>query len=393
LITGRRTRLARTALLAGATALSLSTAACGGRDGSASTTTPAPATPPLSPTTRPRPVERFKGISDPTYSRGENWLCGPRAASDDRCADANQDTTIVRADGRTEVRASDPPHDPPVDCFYVYPPFGWTGDIDTAMNRDTTTEETLIFEQAARLREQCRVYAPLFKQAGLGSNQSVPYTDIHAAFRHYMGQWNGGRRVILFGQAQGAEHLTRLLQDEFDDDPEMRALLVSAFLIGGRVDVPAGARVGGTFKNIPACGAPTETSCVVGWSLASSTTPREIAAKWGDAPSGRARLCVNPANPAGGAGSLTPIVIADGQRNTPTEIGTPFVELPDLLTAECQTSGSITSLVVRAASPDDMRNPGPMLTNAPQWGLFLSGVSLAMGSIMQLLAQQVAQKP
>jgi hypothetical protein len=208
-----------------------------------------------------------------------------------------------------------------------------------------------------------------------------------------MGQWNGGRRIVLFGQAQGAEHLTRLLQDEFDDDAELRGLLVSAFLIGGRVEVPSGARVGGTFKNIPACAAPTETSCVVGWSLASASTPRDITAKWGEAPPGRTRLCVNPANPAGGAGNLTPIVIAEGQRNTPMGIGTPFVELPDLLTAECQSTGSVTSLVVRPASPDDMRNPGPMLTNAPQWGLFLSGVALALGTVMQLLAQQVAQKP
>jgi hypothetical protein len=373
--------------------------ACGARDGVANPTTPvAPTSTTRITTTTGRPLSRFAGFSDPTYARGVNWLCGPRAtpSTSDRCLVGNQDTTIIEPDGTTRVRPSDDAPDPPVDCFYVYPAFDLGDDIDNAMSTDTRTEDALVFEQAARLRERCRVYAPLFRQTGLTGNASISYGDVRLAFKHYMGQWNGGRRIVLFGHAQGADHLTRLLQDEFDDDPDLRALLVSAILVGSHVEVATGARTGGTFHTIPTCASATEAGCVVAWSMVSPSTPRDIAARWGEAPPGRTRVCVNPGHPGGGPGPLTPIIPIETWNQPSPDVSTPFVELPGVISAECVTTGAVTSLVVRPTTHDpvaDTRN-GPALTvSQPVWGLHRNEVMLAMGSVMDLIGEETASPP
>ncbi len=53
------------------------------------------------------------------------WLCGP-AAADDACTGA-LDATVVAADGTRSVEPFVPDHDPPIDCFYVYPTVSQAG--------------------------------------------------------------------------------------------------------------------------------------------------------------------------------------------------------------------------------------------------------------------------
>jgi hypothetical protein len=390
-----RARWPAATLLAMFPIMTLVSPACGARDGSANPTTPAPPSiSPVASTTPLRPVARFAGYSDPQYSRGTSWLCAPAGGSSDACTIANQDTTVVHADGRTQLKASDAPPDAPFDCFYVYPALAPPSGGGAGMTRDTTGEEALVFHQAARLRELCRVYAPLYDQAPVG-DQAMAHLDVRAAFRHYMGRWNSGRRMVLIGQSSGAEHLAKLLQEEFDADPELRSLLISAFLIGARVDTAAGSRTGGTFQTIPTCAAPTDTGCVVAWSTTSAATARDVAARWGEAAPGRSRVCVNPASPAGGPGLLTPIVPAEDQDLTTTDVATPFIELPDLLRAECVTTGQVTTLVVRPAgdSGADVRNAAALLTNAPGTGLHHIEAALTLGSVMDLVAGQAGSAP
>jgi hypothetical protein len=61
---------------------------------------------------------KFAGFNDPTYAQGQNWLCGPGIATDDRCLRADLDRTVVKADGSTEQKSSPAASTPSFDCFY-----------------------------------------------------------------------------------------------------------------------------------------------------------------------------------------------------------------------------------------------------------------------------------
>src|SRR4051812_46339592 len=54
------------------------------------------------------------------YSDPANWLCLPGRA-DDACGKANEEATIVLANGTMIHQAFAPDPNAPVDCFYVYP--------------------------------------------------------------------------------------------------------------------------------------------------------------------------------------------------------------------------------------------------------------------------------
>jgi alpha-beta hydrolase superfamily lysophospholipase len=48
----------------------------------------------------------------------------------------------------------------------------------------------------------------------------------------YVKHFNAGRPVVLIGQSQGAIVLRRLISREIDRKPKVRALLISALLMG-----------------------------------------------------------------------------------------------------------------------------------------------------------------
>ena len=114
--------------------------------------------------------------------------------------------------------------------------------------------------QAARFRETCAVYAPLYRQVTIGSylhedtlesRLAFAFSDVEAAFRAYLAKYNRGRPIVLIGHSQGADMVIRLLQRVFDGDPAIRARLVVAMPIGWDVEVAKGKTVGATFANIP----------------------------------------------------------------------------------------------------------------------------------------------
>jgi len=109
------------------------------------------------------------------YGDGKNWLCRPergdlsRRSADGAKADAcavDQSTTIVAANGtltREDWKANP---NAPIDCFYVYP----TVSTDPGGNSDMTAgpeENGVVRAQLARFASQCRVFAPLYRQATL----------------------------------------------------------------------------------------------------------------------------------------------------------------------------------------------------------------------------------
>src|SRR5215469_6445726 len=63
------------------------------------------------------------------YSQPGNWLCLP--GTEGAC-DANQDATVVAANGTMKPEKFVPAKNPPVDCFYIYP----TVSRDPGVNSD-----------------------------------------------------------------------------------------------------------------------------------------------------------------------------------------------------------------------------------------------------------------
>jgi pimeloyl-ACP methyl ester carboxylesterase len=346
------------------------------------------------------------------YAQDENWLCAPGIATN-FCEREDLRTTVIAPDGTTTVSDAPPAADPAFDCFYVYPTVNLTGGpgTDDAMAADSAAEQAVLRNQFSRFRTVCTPYAPLYRQITLTSFaapnreelQARAYGDVHNAFAHYMAHWNRGRPVLLVGHSQGSGLLAQLLAADFDDDPALRAQLVSAMLIGGFTTVPVGADAGGTLDNIPACRSATQTACVIGYNSVAADGPLADIERWGGAampgqvPSGEqtnlTRLCTNPANLAGGSGPLEPIVPNQGSYlASGAPVDTPFVELPDALTAQCTTTpDNLTTLAVSPASaPGDSRDTARLSEPVPGWGLHINEVNLTLGNLLEIAASQGA---
>jgi alpha-beta hydrolase superfamily lysophospholipase len=84
------------------------------------------------------------------------------------------------------------------------------------------------------------------------------YADVHAAWRDYLRRYNHGRPVVLIGHSQGTLVLRQLVAREVDAKPRVRALLVSALLLGGNVLVAQGRETGGDLRHVPACRSPRQ---------------------------------------------------------------------------------------------------------------------------------------
>jgi hypothetical protein len=346
----------------------------------------------------------YAGYESGLYADPAHWLC--RAAADDYCH-SEMDATVVAPDGTTEIEPFEPVDDAPVDCFYVYP----TVSADPGPNSDLVPGEHeeiyVVRNQAARLGTECRVFAPLYRQstlAGLTSRlggATAPagervdaYGDVLDAWKHYMANDNGGRGVVLIGHSQGAGLLTRLVRDEIDPDPNLRARLVSAMIFGWPVP-------DATFANVATCRDRRTTGCVVGYASFRATAPPPADALFGQG----GTLCANPAALGGGKVALHPYFPTRpraqanrvGAATDPVpwagpdvEITTPFVALPGLVEAECVAPPGHSFLALSV-----VEDPGPRLDVirgdlTPQWGMHLIDVNVAMGDIVTLVREQIA---
>lgn len=348
------------------------------------------------------------------YSDLKNWLCRP--GRQDACA-IDHTTTVVSAAGKltTETWKADP--NAPIDCFYVYP----TVSTDPGLNSDMTAdpaENNVIRQQFARLASVCRPYAPLYRQVTLAGlrqamagggravlDRGLGYEDVRDAWNYYLKNDNRGRGVVLVGHSQGSYVLNSLIAQEIEGKP-VHAQLVSAILMGTTVAVPKGKDVGGTFKQTPLCKSPSQTGCVITFASFRSTIPPGANTLFGKVTiEGLEAACTNPAHLAGGSGPLKAYLstegrtITGGPRQRPwvtpeTKIETPFVALPGLLTAECASNENANYLKITVNGvPDDPRTDdiggdlgaGPI---AAQWGLHLIDANLAMGNLVDIVAQQ-----
>jgi hypothetical protein len=313
------------------------------------------------------------------------WVC--KGSVDDAVCAENLDLTRVAADGSTEVVERTAAEDPPADCFYVYPTVDLTQSPGNATLADRRDMELMVRQQAAQFSSSCRVFAPLYEQAtigtyGIGTREppdlSAPefetaYAQVIDAFRHYMHNDTDGRPIVLLGHSQGSHHLTRLVSELFDPEPELQDHMVMAGLIGAggfAVNTRPGEDVGGTFENIPLCSSLDQTACVVAYATFNESSPPTPGGLAG-APDGTETACVNPAQLAGGDTTSTESVFdypTMGFSALATDISaiglegvtTEFVGYPGAYEAECVTEGTDTWLQVRAVEGAGQRPTVPI---------------------------------
>ena len=347
------------------------------------------------------------------YAKPETWLCRP--GRDDACT-VDLSTTVIAADGTLSKEAFSANPQAPIDCFYVYP----TVSRDITGNSDMNAgpeENAVIRAQFARFGSQCRLYAPLYRQITLTALQSMiagkmmpmdrnlGYNDVVDAWNYYLEHDNKGRGVVLIGHSQGSSVLTQLIAREIEGKPA-QSKIISAVLMGWNVAVPVGKDVGGSFKSMPLCHEAAQTGCVISYASFRSTLPPPANTRFAKVP-GDSMLaaCTNPAALRGGSAELHSYLSTARAGNSSLEpppwvtpaqpIDTPFVSTPGLISAECVSNEHGTYLEVTVhGDPKDPRADeivGDVVAGGKvqaDWGLHLIDANLAMGNLIDVVAQQ-----
>jgi len=362
-------------------------------------------------TPEPPATEGPSATASPTAPSNTVWLCRPGLA--DNPCESDLTTTVVSADGSTTTEAAAPAEDPPIDCFYVYPTV--SGQETENANLDIDPEQRAVaVQQASRFSQVCKVYAPMYRQytpkaiitniegGDISAAGDLAYGDVLSAWQDYLAHYNNDRGVVLIGHSQGSQMLTRLVASEIDPNPDVLRRLVSALLIGGNVTVAAGQDVGGDFQNIPACRSADQTGCVVAYSSFNEAPPPDSSyGRVGAGPRSTEQfaenlqvLCVNPASPSGGTGSLEPYF---STTPFPGLLGhfilvfpgpTPWVAYPGLHTAHCESSGGTNWLQVDTTSTAGDQRVVMTQSIGAAWGLHLYDINLALGNLVDLVRQQ-----
>lgn len=366
----------------------------------------AEAPPPQSPAPPPALHSPFTGFASARYRDPKWWLCLPGRA--DTCA-ADLEATELRPDNsRVEVRDTVAPGADQIDCFFVYPTVdmrAWPANHENFDDLAPIASTTI--RQAARFRNACRLFVPLYRQTTFGSYfqseatrrpyREVAVSDVVDAFLHYMGQYNQGHKVVLIGHSQGAEMVIELLHRFFDHDPLMRERLLLAMPIGWGMDVAPGQTTGGTFENLPACTHHGETGCVIGYRSYAAGEPVDVGRA---VPSpGHESLCVNPAELAHGTAVFSrsffhkppppfSLVGMDGMR-------TPFVMMRDFYSGQCVNAGNGLRYFAIAVTPGPGdRRVSPVNLSLPLLhgvlGYHLLDMQFPQGDLVDLVAERAA---
>lgn len=313
------------------------------------------------------------------YAVGEHWVCRPDISPNE--CERNIDATEVKPDGTLELHERKPTADPTFDCFYVYPTV-WvarTARMTDFSDAGVALVDDPLFAQAVPFTSMCRMYAPLYRQAGLtltaypaDDDKARALQDVRDAFAYYLQHDNHGRKFVLLGHSQGAFLLTSMISRDIDANADVRAQMISAVLLGGQPYAAPGARVGGSFQNIPSCVDPGETGCVIAYnSFAAEAPPNSLSVLgrvttvFANEPidsSGQV-FCTEPSALAGHPGryrgSYFPQTTNNPLLSTPNPIAgvnTPFVVYRDLFRGQCtQTSDANYLAITEEPGPNDTR--------------------------------------
>jgi Protein of unknown function (DUF3089) len=353
------------------------------------------------------------GVSAGAASAESTWLCKPGLAENP--CESSEETTVELADGSTSVEQAEPASNPPIDCFYVYPTVSSQSTVNANLE-DGPEEKQVAIDQASRFSQQCKVYAPIYRQITLHALEhpsEIPaeageaaYLGVLQAFGEYLSKYNHGRGFVLIGHSQGALMLKQLVEEQIDTKPAVRQRLVSAMLLGGNVLVPKGGTVGGDFLNVPACQSSSQTHCVVAYSSFLSEEPPEGAyfGRVGSPLLGPASpeeiandevLCVNPALSlqSEAAGSLLRYEATTAIPGFPFPVPsapTPWVSMPGQYSGQCEHVNGATWLRLRdvGGAEDEREQVAEVL--GPEWGTHLNDVNIALGNLVGMTALESA---
>ena len=316
------------------------------------------------------------------------WLCQP-GAHPDPCA-YDQTAKVIGPSGESVPEIAVTPKAVPFDCFYVYP----TVSPETGPNADLRVQpaETAVAEeQASRFSSVCQVWAPMYRQVTLQALTTggltaldVAYASLLSGWKYYLQYENHGRPIIFIGHSQGSAMLIRLLSQQVDPNPALRARMVAAIIPGGNVQVPVGRTVGGSFQHLPLCTSSARAGCVIAYSTFEAPPPATaLFGRPGQGVSlqslqatsaGQQVACVNPADLGGhaGPGALTPYFLISGS----------WVTYPDLYTGTCESSGGATWLQITTTKTAGDNRPVVQAGLGPDWGLHIYDMNLPLGNLV-----------
>ncbi|HRD57860.1 MAG TPA: DUF3089 domain-containing protein [Ferruginibacter sp.] len=161
-----------------------------------------------------------------------------------------------------------------VDVFFVHPTtltskknHKSNANLDDEKLNHKTDYSAILF-QASAFNEQCRIFAPRYRQAHYGnyfsedSSQSkiafdLAYSDVKKAFEFYLENYNAGRPIIIAAHSQGTQHAGKLLKEFFEDKVLMNKL-VCAYIVG----MPIAEKY---FRMLNPCKDSLQTGCFVAW--------------------------------------------------------------------------------------------------------------------------------
>ncbi len=164
--------------------------------------------------------------------------------------------------------------DSTVDVFFLYPT-SYTKRARSGPNAaldddriNAKTDYSSILYQASVFNNQCRVFAPRYRQAHISNFFSrnkekamkafdLAYEDLRSAFEFYLKTWNKGRPIIIASHSQGSLHGERLLKEYFENKPLTNKLVV-AYIIGWPVPKQY-------FASLRMCEDSLQTGCICSW--------------------------------------------------------------------------------------------------------------------------------
>jgi Protein of unknown function (DUF3089) len=236
------------------------------------------------------------GLPAPDYASASAWAAWPGRQSGAAAVPANS----AARDRQAEARA---------DVFFIHPTtylslLTGNAPYDAAGKPKSLIESYVLRFQASAFNGCCRIFAPRYRQASLGTffrlgpageaALNLAYSDVLRAFDYYLAYENRGRPFIIASHSQGSIHAMRLLQERVAGTP-LQGQLIAAYTVGS--SLPAGIEKTG----LPVCRDARETGCVINWATVKRghiEYRRQYAIIWLDGRyqelSSRKIVCVNP---------------------------------------------------------------------------------------------------
>jgi hypothetical protein len=199
----------------------------------------------------PKPFDQTPAPPAPDYARPNAWAAFPGRNGLERSTPSG----FTAVDEATA----------PADVFFIHPTTYLKNDVwNAAYNVHGAYDEPVLLGQLSAFNGCCRLYAPNYRQASLGSlDKSLPavelaYADVARAFRHYIEHENNGRPFIIAAHSQGARLAVKLLQQEILGT-SLQPKLVAAYVVGAFAPSNFGE------LGLPTCAAARQTGCIVSW--------------------------------------------------------------------------------------------------------------------------------